>query len=231
MSAIVAKSHPPQTDGQAEKMNKAETRMERQAQVGEAFKAILVMLLAAIGKMLQRLGHLLGRLVDWLPWLAYFTVVLLVIVLAAYFFQAEGLRMTIPQTGTKLSKLPIPGIEILARYRGWNKLDMACVLATLFALFTFLSWDSVIKLHFKREIEIHAKWKVERMQALALVLAGVILLWDAYLFYQGVVLMGWGDHFALTPVLATAGWVALMVAASVKSIEFQPDRSKKGEAS
>ncbi|MEM6469588.1 MAG: hypothetical protein AAF802_08440 [Planctomycetota bacterium] len=131
---------------------------------------------------------------------------------------AEGLRMVLPVFQLPLYKLPVPGAGLLRNYDGWDRLDLALVMALL--LFVVVTW-----LWIKVFIELLGYGTVvEQRQSnpivfyLLSVIAGVLLLSDAFLFLIGLQAKGssgWSESpFYVAPIatllymcgLAVLGW-------------------------
>jgi hypothetical protein len=124
---------------------------------------------------------------------------------------AHGLREMMGVFATRLYKLPIPGAGMMKNFDGWDRLDLAIVMACLlFVSITYL-WQRLFK-----ELMGGGKWVTSRatnpvLFYLLVSICGVILLGDASLFYYGLAAKtsgGWGETPAFVPALATILYMA-----------------------
>ncbi len=109
---------------------------------------------------------------------------------------ADGIRQLMPIFQRRLYQLPVPGAGVLQRFDGWNRADLAIVVALLlFAVLTWL-WTRVFL-----ELQGYGPIAMQRLRTpivfyLLTFLAGVIIVFDAGLFYFGLASQtssGWSD--------------------------------------
>lgn len=124
---------------------------------------------------------------------------------------AEGLRRMMGVFATRLYNLPVPGAGVLRNWDGFDRADLAIVMATLlFVAITYL-WYRVF-----RELmgggRLLGSRATNPVLFYALVtMAGVVLVGDAVLFYYGLAARaggGWGETPGYVPLLATVLYLA-----------------------
>lgn len=120
---------------------------------------------------------------------------------------AEGLRQMMPVFATRLYKLPVPGAGLMRGYDGFDRLDLAIVMALLLCVAISFLWFRVfLELMGSGAYAGALRGKPVLFYLLASI-CGVILLGDATIFYFGLqskAASGWSETPAYVPALATA---------------------------
>ena len=82
---------------------------------------------------------------------------LVIVVLSIIYWTviSEGLRFLIPVLGQRLSKLPIPGFSLLARYEATYRLDLANAMAVFLFLAMFSLWGMILKTYLGSDEHLH----------------------------------------------------------------------------
>lgn len=141
---------------------------------------------------------------------------------------AEGLRQMMGVFATRLYKLPVPGAGMMRNYDGWDRLDLAIVMACLlFVSITYL-WYRLFK-----ELMGDGRWVSSRatnpvLFYLLASICGVILVGDAALFYYGLAAKsagGWGQTPAFVPALATTLYMAGLAGVGAWHADFHSSGS------
>lgn len=130
-------------------------------------------------------------------------------VLAVVPIAGEGIRNLLDVTATKLYRLPMPLLDRLEMYSGWDSLDLAHVVSALLIIATTLTWIRVINeaKGFGQVMSYQSKMPV-LFYFYATVAAGVICL-DALVFFLGIQARadGWGE----VPIFAAPACTVLYV--------------------
>lgn len=124
---------------------------------------------------------------------------------------AEGLRQMMSIFSMRLYKTPIPGAGLLRQYDGWDRVDLAMLMALLlFAAVTFI-WIRVFTelMGFGNLAERRAKNPV--LFFLLTTIVAIIVLGDCAIFYCGLeakATSSWGDTPEYVPAIATIIYMA-----------------------
>ena len=158
---------------------------------------------------------LLGAQIKYLLWALSTKLVLGFIYLA---IMAEGLRILIPSLTQKLYKLP--GLTSLRRYELFHRLDLAIPFSLFLMLVVFAMWPKIIRIWLGEDLD-SADWDPDRYRWLIMGQGIVLLVIEPLIFYLGATQMSWGGGgFNLPALLATAGYLVVLIFVSYKSVEF-----------
>lgn len=124
---------------------------------------------------------------------------------------AEGFRQTMRIFQMRLYKLPVPGFGLLRDYDGWDRLDLAMLMALMLFIAVTLLWKRVFL-----ELQGAGKLLQERKSNPLLFymmasIAGILLLGDAALFCLGLSHQtsgGWNAAPWYVPYLASVLYMA-----------------------
>lgn len=120
---------------------------------------------------------------------------------------ADGLRRMMSGLSLRLHKLAVPGAEYLESYSGFERLDLAMVIAFILFVAVTILWVRVF-----RELQNVGELRLQRNQNpirffLLIVIAAVVLITDAGIFFVGLssqASSGWSETPAYVPLGATA---------------------------
>lgn len=134
---------------------------------------------------------------------------------------AEGLAMVVPALGIKLYRMPFLGS--LREYEGWHNLDLALPAAALLFLLSSSIWCTLLEVWmYDRSTEQVIGLRSDRYEQCMFVVGGIILFADACLFYRAMTFVGWnGDLVSPSALLSTLGYVAVLVAMCVNSVNLK----------
>ena len=133
----------------------------------------------------------------------------------------EGLAMVVPALGIKLYRMPFLGS--LREYEGWHHLDLAFPAAALLFLLSSSTWCTLLEVWmYDRSTDQVIVRRSDRYEQCLRVVGGIILVADACLFYRAMTFAGWGgDVVSATALLSTLGYVAVLVALCVNSVNLK----------
>lgn len=124
---------------------------------------------------------------------------------------AEGLRQMMPAFSLRLYKTPVPGVGLLREYDGWDRIDLAMVVALLmFGAVAYL-WRRVFVELMGSGSFIESRVEKPVLFYLLATVCGVVLLGDCAIFYLGLearASSGWSDTPGYVPALATFLYMA-----------------------
>ena len=135
---------------------------------------------------------------------------------------ADGLRQLIPPLGLKLYKA-IPGFSFLQDYEATHRLDIAQPAALVFMVFVWIAWARLLQLWLNHDVHVaDHDWGNKRGSDIDSILAAVLLVGDACLFYLSLVRVAWsGTTFSATVALATLIYVGIVVFSVLHSLRLR----------
>ena len=134
---------------------------------------------------------------------------------------AEGIRLLVPALGMKLHR--IPGFAFAKHYDETHSMDIAPFLAFFFMILTWHMIEKAVRIWLLDEplSTDGGRWNTQREESLLKILAAVLLFVDCILFYSASAAMQWGGNLvAIAPLIATAGYLAVVVGASYISAKL-----------
>jgi hypothetical protein len=146
--------------------------------------------------------------------------------LVYYTIIAEGFRILIPSSGQKLHKLALPVISYLRQFHGLDKMDIACMLATILFIAVWYLIGINIRIFFApKEFFLRTGWNPQHFTLFAHAIGGVMLMIDALCFYLGIVdqLGGafGGSGFSIMGVLAAIAYTGVLVVLSFIGVNLE----------
>ena len=137
--------------------------------------------------------------------------------LISFGLTAEGLRLVIPSSAQRISKLPFLGS--FDGYEGWHRLSLAHILALLLVVSCFLLWTMVLESWLTPGEAEAEGFDPERLRRVMVPLAVVILGGDGFLFYCGISAGGWsGSAVSGSALIATTVYAALVILTCLVSV-------------
>lgn len=119
---------------------------------------------------------------------------------------ADGLRNSLSVFATRLSKLPIPGIGIMAEFDGFDRIDIATVTALIMCVTVSYLWYRIFI-----ELSGHGRFaggsgRQDILMWVFAAIAAVLIVGDALIFYAGMsgqTASGWGAQSSTVCIGAT----------------------------
>jgi hypothetical protein len=134
---------------------------------------------------------------------------------------SEGIRLMVPALGMKLHR--VPGFAFAKHYDETHGMDIAPFLAFFFMILTWHLAEKALRVWLLDEplSTDGGRWNTEREELLLKVLGAVLLSVDCILFYAASATMTWGGSFiAFAPLIATAGYLAVVLGVSYVSAKL-----------
>lgn len=134
---------------------------------------------------------------------------------------AEGIRLMVPALAMKLHR--IPGFAFTKHYEETHALDIAPFLSFFFMVLTWHMAEKAIRLSLlhKPLSTDGERWNTEREAQLVKVIGTLLLTVDCFLFYAASASLTWGGNIlALAPLIATAGYLAVLLGVSYVSAKL-----------
>lgn len=153
-------------------------------------------------------------LVIW-AWLVYLLWQLLTkLILSCVYFTliADGAQQFIPVLGMKIYRA-IPIFSFLENYEATYRLTLAHPASLLFMVFVWIAWEKALAHWLPDEVlQKYDDGESKRVKDFMTVLAVVLLIGDAALFYLSVCSVAWGaTTFSAAALLGTVVYAALLV--------------------
>ncbi|MEM7811335.1 MAG: hypothetical protein AAF532_07660 [Planctomycetota bacterium] len=143
---------------------------------------------------------------EWSRFYALNALVLSLVLIVYMTINAEGLRASLPIFGMRLSKLPLPGFGLMARYDGFDRLDLAHLTAFAMLIGLLAVWQWVV-----RQVGSFGSAEYEREEQrpfflFELTIAVLMIGIEALIFYRGLAAFGggmWGGTSEFISIGAT----------------------------
>lgn len=152
---------------------------------------------------------------------------LILLFLAYWIVNSEGLRIVAPFFGKKLYKVPVPGFSLLEDYEWSHRLDAAHVMAVLFFVLTMVLTVLFVRcVVFGQPPSVRvAEGSEEFCQLFLLGLAVSILFIDTALFYFGAASLSggiFGGGFSVTALFLALGYCVMLLGMAVLHVILSP---------
>ena len=136
---------------------------------------------------------------------------------------AEGIRIKFPVWATPLYK--IKGAPLWWETRDFfHRWDAAMPLAFGLLCLVWMFWDRILMLWLSPEtFEVRKNQSPEVYKRLVLILGVALIVFDSWMFYSAMTVMGWGGVFSGTSLLATVGYAAALIAVALITINLRMD--------
>ena len=138
---------------------------------------------------------------------------------------AQGVSYAFPDYGKKLWKTPF--LASLANYEETKNLTLAHLFSLIFLIAAFATWEILLRLIGGDDSCFRRFAQPERMQKVMICVGSAVLAADAFFYYSGITNGSWKGGFSMPAVLATVGFIAVNVAASLFSVFLSPKGYKK----
>lgn len=162
-----------------------------------------------------------------------------VLLILYWFISSDGLRRVIPYTGTRLYKVPLPGLSYLEDFEAFYRLEISHVFVVFLLWAVWKSWVMILRLFLLGSQTFQARYVDTRVPVkphvymnILICVGCVLLLFDALLFFQGLSAKTtlWGNPQSkpfFVPLIATVLYIAMLLflAFHEVNLELRYDRS------
>jgi hypothetical protein len=132
--------------------------------------------------------------------------------LAVYLtLMADGMQRVLPATSLKLYKVFF--FAFMRGYQETQRLTVAHILCLFLLALVWWAWTNILRIWLgDTEAFRHRKFRAARSKAAIVLLGGVGIVFDAYVFYRGITEWEWGGGpFSPTALFATVAYVCILL--------------------